>query len=65
MAISPKKSTEHASKAAVHVGVVGKHRLGEGTHSTVFPSHVGESHWHNGPRQPHHGSHSVTPKGKK
>jgi hypothetical protein len=65
MAISPKKSAEHTAKSAVHVGVVTKHRLGESEKSTVFPNHVGESHWHNGPRQPHHGSYSVTSKGRK
>ena len=63
--VKPTKASEHASKGHHTVKVVGKHRLGEGTHSTVFPSHVGENHWHQGARNGHGGSHTVTSKGRK
>jgi len=41
-----------------HVNVVKQHRLADGHHSTVFPQHVGENHWHGGHRNGHMGSHT-------
>ena len=46
-----------------HVKVVTNHRLSSGDHNSVFPQHVGESHWHNGARNGHGGSHTVKSKG--
>jgi hypothetical protein len=60
--------TKKSENAPVHkANVVGKHRLAEGSHSQVFPQHVGDGtgSWHGGPRNGHGGSHTVTSKGRK
>ena len=59
--VSATKRSEHAAKHSAHnqVKVVTKHRLADGHHSTVFPQHAGESHWHGGPRNGHPGSHEA------
>ena len=62
----PTKASEHAAhRTHNQVKVMGKYRLAEGSHSSVFPEHVGGSTWHGGPRNGHGGSHSVTSKGRK
>lgn len=58
----PDKKSEKVK--GVTAQVVGKHRLAGGDHSTVFPNHIGGSHWHSGPRQGHGGSHTVKAKGR-
>ena len=64
--MSASKPTKASIKPReAHVHAVTNHRIGEGTHSHVFPMHVGESHWHPTHRNGHPGSHSVTSKGRK
>lgn len=48
--------------------VVTNHRLAHGSHSDVFPQHVGDMKgegFHPSPRNGHGGSHTVTSKGRK
>lgn len=65
--VSPTKHSEHAAKnsKAHGIEVVAKHRLAEGSHSSVFPEHIGESQWHKGARKGHTGHHSITHKTSK
>lgn len=54
--MKPTKPAEKTTKKKGHVMVVTNHRLGEGTHSAVFPEHAhGENHWHKGSRNGHPG----------
>ena len=63
----PTKRGERTAAHPTHVNIVTNHRLAEGHHSNVFPQHVGDGtgSWHQGSRNGHGGSHSVTSKGRK
>lgn len=59
----PTKKAEKVPHVTAQV-VGGGHRIAAGSHSAVFPSHIGTNHFHPGPRQGHGGSHSVKSKGR-
>lgn len=63
--VSATKRSEHAAKSKVTVNAVTKHRLAGDSHSAVFPSHIGENHWHGSHRNGHLGTHTVSSKTKK
>ena len=63
--VKPTRTSEHSSMVKQHVNAVGKHRLGDGTHSHVFPEHADTNHWHKGHRNGHLGTHTVHSGGRK